>query len=174
MCLVALAVDAHPRYGLVLAANRDEYHARPAAPASWGHDGEFRGILPVGFSFTTTITMAALYSNYRLKFIPIEYCKRVGDSSIRPVRDFFSFAILIIRIASYFEPLRFFLPLAVGFAGFGVLKGTIDFVRLGAIGALAVITVLMGVQVFITGILAEVIVRRASSAGGVLLDHVQR
>jgi len=45
MCLVALAVDAHPRYALVLAANRDEYHARPAAPASWGRDGEFRGVL---------------------------------------------------------------------------------------------------------------------------------
>lgn len=45
MCLVALAVDAHPRYALVLAANRDEYHARPAAPASWGRDGEFRDVL---------------------------------------------------------------------------------------------------------------------------------
>src|SRR3546814_5513461 len=33
MCLIALALDAHPRYSLVLAANRDEYHARPTAPA---------------------------------------------------------------------------------------------------------------------------------------------
>src|SRR3546814_1834839 len=32
MCLIALALDAHPRYSLVLAANRDEYHARPTAP----------------------------------------------------------------------------------------------------------------------------------------------
>ncbi|WP_028080958.1 NRDE family protein [Solimonas soli] len=38
MCLIALALDAHPRYSLVLAANRDEFHARPAAPASWWDD----------------------------------------------------------------------------------------------------------------------------------------
>jgi uncharacterized protein with NRDE domain len=45
MCLVVLAVDAHPRLSLVVAANRDEYHARPAAPAAWGRDGEFRDVL---------------------------------------------------------------------------------------------------------------------------------
>ncbi|MGH8447006.1 MAG: NRDE family protein [Solimonas sp.] len=38
MCLIALALDAHPRYSLVLAANRDEFHGRPTAPASWWDD----------------------------------------------------------------------------------------------------------------------------------------
>jgi uncharacterized protein with NRDE domain len=45
MCLVVVAINAHPRYRLALAANRDEYHARPAAPAGWGNDGEFAGVL---------------------------------------------------------------------------------------------------------------------------------
>jgi len=35
MCLAIVAVDAHPRYGLVVAANRDEFHARPTAAAAW-------------------------------------------------------------------------------------------------------------------------------------------
>ena len=35
MCLAVFALDAHPRYRLVLAANRDEFHARPAAAAHW-------------------------------------------------------------------------------------------------------------------------------------------
>lgn len=35
MCLAVIALDAHPRYALVVAANRDEYHARPAAAAAW-------------------------------------------------------------------------------------------------------------------------------------------
>lgn len=36
MCLLVLAWRAHPRYRLVVAANRDEYHERPAAPlGSW-------------------------------------------------------------------------------------------------------------------------------------------
>ena len=45
MCLVVVALRAHPTYSLVIAANRDEYHDRPAAPAAWGDDGDFAGIL---------------------------------------------------------------------------------------------------------------------------------
>jgi uncharacterized protein with NRDE domain len=35
MCLAVLALDAHPRHAVVLAANRDEAHARAALPAAW-------------------------------------------------------------------------------------------------------------------------------------------
>jgi uncharacterized protein with NRDE domain len=35
MCLILLAWQAHPRFPVVLAANRDEFFARPAAPAAW-------------------------------------------------------------------------------------------------------------------------------------------
>jgi uncharacterized protein with NRDE domain len=45
MCLAVIALDAHPRYALVVAANRDEQHARAAAPAAWGHAPPFAGIL---------------------------------------------------------------------------------------------------------------------------------
>lgn len=124
---------------------------------------EFSSLLPLGFSFTTTITLAALYTNYQTRYVPINYERRVGKSNIRPVRDFFAFLMLILRIASYFEPLRFFLPLAFGMMGAGFLKGSIDFFRLGAIGSLAAIVFLMGVQVFVLGLLAEVVVRRSPS-----------
>jgi uncharacterized protein with NRDE domain len=38
MCLLAFAWDAHPRYPLVFAGNRDEFHQRPSLPASWWAD----------------------------------------------------------------------------------------------------------------------------------------
>ncbi|HEX2208992.1 MAG TPA: NRDE family protein, partial [Longimicrobium sp.] len=38
MCLIALALDGHPAYRLVMAANRDEFYARPTAPAEWWSD----------------------------------------------------------------------------------------------------------------------------------------
>ena len=38
MCLLALGWNAHPRYRLVFAGNRDEFHARPAATADWWTD----------------------------------------------------------------------------------------------------------------------------------------
>ena len=45
MCLAVVALAAHPRYALVVAANRDEFHAREAAPAAWGDAPPFIGIL---------------------------------------------------------------------------------------------------------------------------------
>jgi len=45
MCLAVIALDAHPGYRLVVAANRDEFHARPASPAAWGTDATFMNIL---------------------------------------------------------------------------------------------------------------------------------
>ncbi|HEX7047252.1 MAG TPA: NRDE family protein [Gammaproteobacteria bacterium] len=38
MCLLAIAWKTHPRYRLIFAGNRDEFHARPAAPANWWND----------------------------------------------------------------------------------------------------------------------------------------
>ena len=43
MCLALFALDAHPRFALVIAANRDEYHARGAAPAAWWDEGWLAG-----------------------------------------------------------------------------------------------------------------------------------
>jgi uncharacterized protein with NRDE domain len=43
MCLVAVALDAHPRYALAIAANRDEFHDRAAEPAHWWREGWLAG-----------------------------------------------------------------------------------------------------------------------------------
>lgn len=45
MCLAVVALDAHPRYALVIAANRDEFHARRAEAAHWWRDGSVVPIL---------------------------------------------------------------------------------------------------------------------------------
>ena len=39
MCLAVIALDVHPRFSVVVAANRDEFHARPAERAHWWSHG---------------------------------------------------------------------------------------------------------------------------------------
>ena len=70
----------------------------------------FIGILPDGFSFTVTITLAML-TNYRpTLFVPITYRKRIGRSKLRPIDDTLRFVALILRTGTYFAPLRVFFP----------------------------------------------------------------
>lgn len=71
---------------------------------------KFAGILPDGFSFTTTITLAMLTNFHRVHYEPISYKVRVGNSKIQPIRDTLRFTILILRTGTYFAPMRVFSP----------------------------------------------------------------
>lgn len=70
----------------------------------------FLHLLPDGFSFTTTITIALLMSHYTVCFIPIGYARRVGRSKIDPIGDTLRFLVLILRTGMYFAPLRTLVP----------------------------------------------------------------
>lgn len=81
----------------------------------------FLRILPDGFSFTTSLTIAMLTNNYDVVYVPISYGGRTGRSKIRPIRDTLLFVQLVLRTGMYFAPLRVFLPVVgVLLAGFSV------------------------------------------------------
>jgi glycosyltransferase involved in cell wall biosynthesis len=71
----------------------------------------FIPILPNGFSFTTTITLAMLTNHYDVRYLSIGYKARIGRSKIRPIRDTLNFCQLILRTAVYFAPMRAFAPM---------------------------------------------------------------
>ncbi len=125
----------------------------------------YKHLLPMGFSFTTTITVVSLYNGFRVDYLRVEYEKRQGKSHIHPIRDFTAFTMLIVRLATYFDPLRFFIPLAGFFFVAGFLKGTRDFLLLGYLGSLSVVLFVVSLNVFLTGILADVIVRHFNRSG---------
>lgn len=120
----------------------------------------FLSMYPDGFSFTTTITLAMLTNHYRVQFLPINYRKRLGKSSIHPVRDFINFVILIIRICACFKPLNVFVPPALLLILLGIVKGTIDYTQQHHLGGLSITMTLTGIQTLFIGLLADLIDQR--------------
>jgi glycosyltransferase involved in cell wall biosynthesis len=121
----------------------------------------FVRLLPDGFSLTTTITLAMLTNGYRVKYVPINYYRRIGKSKIRPIRDTFNFLHLIIRTVLLFNPLKIFLPmsLALIFAGFFAFFYSFLFLPY-RLDITAVVLIVGGIQVLAIGMIADLINRR--------------
>ena len=121
----------------------------------------FWPILPNGFSFTTTITLAMICNGYAVKYIPIEYRARSGVSKIQPVRSTWQFLVLILRTMVYFNPLRVFIPVGLFMIFGGVFIGFYTKFVLGQLFRVTTtITVTSGVQILMLGFLADLIVKR--------------
>jgi hypothetical protein len=65
----------------------------------------YEHLLPSGFSFTTTITLAAACNGHNVEYLPIDYHARLGESKIR-ARHAYDFAILTLRTIVFFNPLK--------------------------------------------------------------------
>lgn len=121
----------------------------------------FFNILPNQFSFTTTITLAMLTNQYRVVYVPIDYFARVGKSKIRPIHDTINFMQLVLRIGLYFAPLKLFLPLSLWLLILGIAWGTLTLLVTGQIADVSTLVIVMtAFQVFVIGLLAELINRR--------------
>lgn len=74
---------------------------------------EFLYLLPNGFSYPTTSTMAFFRAGYSVSYIPIHASKRIGKSHIRLLRDGARFLLIIFKIGTLFSPLKIFTPVAL-------------------------------------------------------------
>jgi glycosyltransferase involved in cell wall biosynthesis len=121
---------------------------------------EYEGILPDGFSFTTTITLAMLANRCNVKFIPIDYEKRKGRSKIRPFYDTLNFAQLIIRTILCFNPLKIFLPMSAFFIIASVLMVIHRIIAGEGFLVTAIVFFVSGIQLLGLGFIADLIDRR--------------
>jgi glycosyltransferase involved in cell wall biosynthesis len=138
-------------------------------------------ILPNGFSFTTTVTLAYLADDYRVVYHPVEYYRRTGTSKIQP-RQFLDFIILVLRMAMLFQPLKIFVPLALGASLIGMAKVGFDVVGLFArtsargwsllfeptLSTSAVLLLLLGLQLLLVGMVADGVLRRIAQRNRLL------
>ncbi len=124
----------------------------------------YEGLCPNGFSFTTTITLALECHGYIVKYRPISYAPRIGESKIRPFRDTFNFFSLVLRVVMYFKPLKIFIPLSgiiflIGL-GLGVTTWMNHQPFTGATLFLLVASLQIALWIAITGLLADLLVKR--------------
>ena len=101
-----------------------------------------------------------LTNHHRVKFRRINDHKRVGKSSIHPIRDFTNFTILIIRICASFKLFNVFVPPSIVFIIKDIVKGLIDYEGESHLGLLAIVLALTGVQMLFIGLLAYLIDER--------------
>ena len=118
---------------------------------------DYARVFPDGFSFTSTLTMVCMTTPFEVKFVDISYFKRKGQSKIHPVKDTARFFTLIFRLALYFRPLRFFIPLSSLIVLLAVARGLRDMVVTDHFGGLTLVLFFMAFQVFFFGLLAEFI-----------------
>ena len=123
---------------------------------------EFWHLFPDKFSFTTTITIAGLLSGYRVEFVPIDYHKRVGKSSIKSV-DFFYFLGVIVRLVVYFKPLNFFFFPGLFFSLFSFCYMVYTALMFKNITDTGLLLLFFGMQFMFFGLIADLLVKNRNS-----------
>jgi glycosyltransferase involved in cell wall biosynthesis len=120
---------------------------------------QYFAILPDQFSWTTTITLAMHCDKYAVSYLPIDYRTRTGQSKIVPW-DAGSFAILILRTAMLFRPLRIFIPVVMLCLVYGAVKMSIDMMRDPNISASALLAFVSALLILLIGMLGDALATR--------------
>ena len=116
---------------------------------------EFLHLLPNGFSYPTTSTMAFFRSAYPVAYVPIKAAQRVGKSHIRPLRDGVRFLLIIFKIATLYSPLKLFVPASVVFFLLGCANYAWTFLHEGRLTNMSTLLWSAAVIVFLIGLVSE-------------------
>lgn len=116
---------------------------------------EFMHLLPNGFSYPTTITMAFLRSAYLVKYVPIDVAPRIGRSHLRPLRDGVRFLLIIFKVATLYSPLKLFFPAAMAFFLLGAGYYAYTFLSFGRFTNMSLLLFSAAVVVFLIGLVSE-------------------
>ncbi|MES0873766.1 glycosyltransferase family 2 protein [Sinimarinibacterium thermocellulolyticum] len=117
---------------------------------------EFLYLLPNGFSYPTTITMAFLRNAYPVAYEPIPVYRRVGSAShVRPLRDGLRFLLIIFKIATLYSPIKLFAPVASAFFALGLGYYGYTYFTAGRFTNMSVLLFSAAVIVFLIGLVSE-------------------
>jgi glycosyltransferase involved in cell wall biosynthesis len=121
---------------------------------------QYLHLLPTGFSHVTTITMAFLANGYSVKYMPIEYSPRAGESKFHWWKDTRRYLIQVVRMCLSYNPLRVFLPLAFLLGLIGVGKMVVDWsIHDYRLATNTLLILFASFQLLAIGLLADLVVR---------------
>jgi glycosyltransferase involved in cell wall biosynthesis len=113
-------------------------------------------IMPNGFSFSTTSTLAFLKEGYSIGTFPIKVEERVGRSSnVKFFKDGAKTIMLILRIIMLFNPLKIFLPASFIITGAGAAFGIYGYLIAQRFSNGAIVLVILGMFLFFIGLVAD-------------------
>jgi glycosyltransferase involved in cell wall biosynthesis len=116
--------------------------------------------LPVGFSCVTTITMTFLANGYSVKYVPIDYAKRAGESKFHWYKDTRRYATQVVRMILSYNPLRIFMPVGSALFAIGIIKLLVDLIgRDFHVAADTLLILFAAFQVVAIGLLADLVTR---------------
>jgi glycosyltransferase involved in cell wall biosynthesis len=116
---------------------------------------EFLYLLPNGFSYPTTSTMAFFRAGYSVAYEPIHAAQRIGKSHIKPLQDGMRFLLIIFKIGTLYSPLKLFAPIAalafvLGSLWYGYTLGTE-----GRFTNMSALLYTGSVMIFLMGLISE-------------------
>lgn len=117
----------------------------------------FLYLLPNGFSYPTTSTMAFFRAGHSVAFVPVVVSRRLGSSHISIIRDGVRFFLIIFKIGTLYSPLKIYFPTAVFVSGLGVINYVATAIHYGGFRFtnMSTLLVLSGMIVFLIGLLSE-------------------
>ena len=119
------------------------------------HFRRFLYLLPNGFSYPTTSTMAFFRSGLPVAYVPINAARRSGKSHIKLVRDGLRFFIIILKIGALFSPMRLFVPISFSLLAVGLSHYAYTYSMYGRFTNMSAVILLASLTTFLIGILSE-------------------
>ena len=116
---------------------------------------KFIYLLPNGFSYPTTITMAFFRSAYPVAYVPITAAQRTGKSHIRPFHDGVRFLLIIFKVGTLYSPLKLFVPLGLLFFGTGFSYYLYTYITMNRFTNMSLLLFSAAVIVFLIGLVSE-------------------
>jgi len=116
---------------------------------------QFLYLLPNGFSYPTTTTMAYMRSGYPVTFVPIRAGERKGKSKISFVKDGIRFLVIIMKITTLFSPMRVFFPVSLLFFLLGLGRYIYFYWQTGGFSNVAGLLFTTSVLIFLIGLISE-------------------